>query len=346
MKTKEKIKNLSAAELLERVGELGEPRFRARQISEWLYQKNASSFEEMSNLSKTLRDKLDKKFDIDSVKLSKEEKSKDYTRKFVFELADGERIECVLIPFEDRLTLCVSSQAGCKLGCKFCLTGSGGFSRNLETGEIVDQIVAIRRMLAADQRLTNLVFMGMGEPFNNFDNLVKALETITSADGIGISPRRITVSTVGIVDKIKKFGEMDLANLAISLNAADEKTRTLIMPVSRKYPISKIIEACREYPLGTRDKITFEYVLLGGINDSEENAKKLSGLLHGIPCKINLIPFNEFPGAEFRSPGRETVEQFREIVLRQGIDVFVRRSRGQDISAACGRLGGRPGGKE
>ncbi|MFA6451333.1 MAG: 23S rRNA (adenine(2503)-C(2))-methyltransferase RlmN [bacterium] len=342
MKTKEQIKNLTLAALIERLGDLGEPRFRAKQIFEWIYQKNAASFDEMSNLSKTLRDKLDKQFSLNSVKLAAQEKAGDGTRKFVFELWDGERIECVMIPAEDRLTLCVSSQAGCKLGCKFCLTGSGGFSRNLEQGEIVDQVIMARRLAGEDQRLTNLVFMGMGEPFNNYENLVKALETITSEGGLGISPRRITVSTVGIVERIVEFGELDLANLAISLNAVDEKTRTLIMPVNRRYPMAKVIAACREYPLRARDRITFEYVLLAGVNDSEENARKLSGLLKGIPCKINLIPFNEFPGSEFKSPGAATVERFRETVLKHGIDVFVRRSRGQEISAACGRLGGRP----
>jgi len=346
MKTKEKIKNLSVAELEERVIELGEPRFRARQIAEWLYQKSAESFDEMTNLPKAFRDKLDKKFMINSLSPSAVEKASDGTRKFAFELTDGNRIESVLIPWEDRLTLCVSSQAGCKLGCKFCLTGQGGFTRNLESGEIVDQIITVRRTLDAEQHLTNLVFMGMGEPFNNYDNLVKALTIITSEKGIGISPRRITVSTVGVIERMKEFGELDLANLAISLNAADEKTRSLIMPVNRRYPIAKIIAACREYPLRPRERITFEYVLLAGVNDSVENARKLAGLLNGIPCKINLIPFNEFPGAEFKRPGRDAVERFRETALKQGIDIFVRRSRGQEISAACGRLGGKSVGKE
>jgi 23S rRNA (adenine2503-C2)-methyltransferase len=345
MKMKEKIKNLSKTVLEERVLEMGEPRFRARQISEWLYQKNVSSFDEMSNLSKALRDKLDKKFILDTLSPAAEEKASDGTRKCAFDLSDGCRIESVLIPSEDRLTLCVSSQAGCKLKCKFCLTGQGGFMRNLEPGEILDQIIYVRKMLNPEQHITNLVFMGMGEPFNNYDNLVQALETITADKGLAISPRRITVSTVGIIEGMQRFGELDLGNLAISLNATDDKTRSLIMPVNRRYPIAKILAACNDYPLRARERITFEYVLLDGVNDSVENARKLAGLLKAIPCKINLIPFNEFPGAEFKKPGREAVERFRETVLKQGIDVFVRRSRGQEISAACGRLGGKSFGK-
>ncbi len=345
MKVKEKIKDLSFEELVARVDEMGEPRFRARQVAEWLYRKNAASFDAMTNLPKALREQLEKKFALSSVSLIEERKSPDGARKYSFALEDGERIESVLIPAEDRLTLCVSSQAGCKLGCRFCLTGSGGFSRNLTTGEIVDQILAVRRIVEPDERLTNLVFMGMGEPFNNYGNFIRALETITSEVGMEFSSRRITVSTVGIVERIREFGELGLANLAVSLNASDDGTRSRIMPVNRKYPMAKVLDACRNYPLRNREKITFEYVLLAGINDSEENARRLSGLLKGIPCKINLIPFNEYPGAEFASPGAETVEQFRKTVLRHGIDVFVRRSRGQEISAACGRLGGRPVGK-
>jgi len=342
MKAKEKIKDLSYEELAARVEGMEEPRFRARQVAEWLYRKNAASFDAMTNLPKALREQLAKKFAVDSVRLAEEQKSADGARKFSFALGDGERIESVLIPAEDRLTLCVSSQAGCKLGCRFCLTGRGGFSRNLTAGEIVDQILAVRRIIEPDSHLTNLVFMGMGEPFNNYGNFVKALETITTKDGMEFSPRRITVSTVGIVERMAEFGERGLANLAVSLNAADDRTRSLIMPVNRKYPMAKVLDACRKYPLRGRDKITFEYVMLAGINDGEENARRLSGLLKGIPCKINLIPFNEYPGAEFKSPGAETVEQFRKTVLRHGIDVFVRRSRGREISAACGGLGGRP----
>ncbi len=346
MKTKTKIKNLSREELEAFMSEIGEPRFRAKQIAEWLYSKNAASFDDMSNLPKTLRDALDKKFAINSLRTAVRENAADGTTKFAFELSDGARIESVLIPSDERITLCVSSQAGCKRACRFCATGALGFTRNLQPAEIIDQFLEARRAVEPDRKITNLVFMGMGEPFDNFANLVKALTAITSKDGCGVSPRRITVSTVGITDRFEEFGRLGLANLAISLNAPDDKTRALIMPSNKKYPIHKIVDACREYPLRGSDRITFEYVLLAGINDSEHNAHRLSGLLSGIPCRINLIPFNEFPGSELKRPNPDVVEQFRKTVLQRGLDVFVRRSRGQEISAACGRLGGRRFDKE
>lgn len=342
MGKKDKIKNLSVEELAGILGGIGEPRFRAKQVTEWLYRKHAASFEEMSSLPKTARDRLAGRFAVDSLRPGGVLEAKDGARKYSFILDGGDRIESVLIPDGGRLTLCVSSQAGCELGCRYCLTGSRGFRRNLEPAEILDQIIAVRRSLGPDRKLSNLVFMGMGEPFRNFDNLVKALGVITSDAGMGINPRRITVSTVGIADHFAEFGRLGLAMLAVSLNATEDKTRERIMPVNRRYPIRKIIDECHRYPLGKRDRITFEYVLLRGINDTDADSARLAGLLAGIPCKINLIPFNVFPGAEYEAPDPETVERFRERLLRRGYDALVRRSRGAEISAACGSLGGEP----
>jgi 23S rRNA (adenine2503-C2)-methyltransferase len=341
MQTKSKIKNLSAAKLAEAIENLGEPKYRAKQIMEWLYAKNAASFDEMSALPKTFRERLAESFEVDSLKTSKVLTAKDGASKYAFVLRDGERIESVLIPDKDRLTLCVSSQAGCALGCRYCLTGAGGFIRNLEAAEILDQIIAVRRSLDPGRRLTNLVFMGMGEPFLNFDNLVRALKIITSPEGMGFSPHRITVSTSGITDKFDAFGRFRLGELAVSLNATEDKTRSAIMPINKKYPIRKIIDACRNYPGSKWERLTIEYVLIAGVNDSGADASRLAGLLAGIPCKINLIPFNEFRGSDFKTPAPEAVDRFREGLLHRGLDALVRRSRGAGISAACGSLGGK-----
>ncbi len=340
MKNRKSILNVDSTKLKAYVESLGQPSFRAKQISDWLYKKNTPDFDGMKNLPVELREKLKETYFISPCRLDDEILSRDGARKFIFELPDGVKIESVLIPEDDRATLCVSSQAGCAMGCKFCCTGKRGFTRNLETSEILGQVLEAKRIAGSDSDITNLVFMGMGEPFENFSNLVKALETITSPDGMNIPGRRITVSTVGLTKKIAEFGKLGLARLAISLNAADDVTRKSIMPADKRNPISAIMDACRDYPLKARERITFEYVLLNGVNDREEDAWKLCGLLSGIPCKINLIRFNEYPGAEFTSPGMERVELFRSILIKRGLDVFLRSSRGQDISAACGRLGG------
>jgi len=336
---KENIKSLTLEELEERFREMDEPAYRAMQVFEWLYGPGAVAFDNMTNLPKSLRTRLDEIFEVSCVKIEDEQVSVDGTRKILFGLLDGETVESVLIPDGDRLTLCISSQAGCALGCRFCLTGKKGFRRNLESGEIVDQIVRTQKSCEDESRITNIVFMGMGEPLRNISQVTRALETISAECGLGYSPRRITVSTSGIADRIAAFASEGVG-LAVSLNAADDETRSAIMPVNRKYPLKRLMKECREYTRRSRRKITFEYVMLKGVNDRSEDADRLCGLLAGMACKINLIPFNECADLEFSSPEPGVVEKFRKRLLKDKFDVFVRYSRGSDISAACGQLGG------
>jgi 23S rRNA (adenine2503-C2)-methyltransferase len=246
-----------------------------------------------------------------------------------------------LIPDEDRQTLCISSQVGCQQACRFCLTGSGGFERNLESYEISDQVAAVQRILKEEgtRGITNIVLMGMGEPLANFDEVVKALTVITSEHGLGFSPRRVTVSTDGLVPEIGKLGKSGVkVNLAVSLNATTDEVRDRIMPVNRRYPIKELMAACKRFPLEPRRRITFEYVMLKGVNDSVEDARRLATLLRGIKCKVNLIPFNPFPGSEFKRPDDKTVRRFQKILHDHKYTAPVRESRGRDISAACGQL--------
>lgn len=334
------IIDLTPEELVEFALSIGEKPFRGKQLSKWLYDGKASSFDEMLNIPAALRSVLNEGFQITPLREDKKLTSPDGTTKFLFRLRDGLTIESVLIPDEDdRTTLCVSSQAGCPLGCRFCKTGAGGFKRNLEHGEIVGQLIHASRALPSE-RLSNIVFMGMGEPFLNFKTVTKALHTITSPEGFAMSPSRITVSTSGIADKIIPFGELGLAGLAVSLNAASNTLRSEIMPVNKSHPISALMAACRDYPEGRLGKITFEYVLLAGVNDSEKAADALMRLVSGIMCKINLIPFNECPGIPYRRPTRTVVERFRTKLVDRGFDVYTRVSRGTEISAACGQLSG------
>lgn len=340
MSGREKIKNLAADELRARLGEMGEPAYRAAQIMKWLYDAGAESFEEMTNLPAALREGLGERFDVVSLKASKVEQSPDGAKKILYELCDGQTIESVLIPDGGRLTLCVSSQSGCALGCRFCLTGARGFRRNLEPAEIIDQVIVSEKLAAPGGRITNIVFMGMGEPLLNFENVVRALRTLTSPDAMGISPRRITVSTAGIAGRIARFGSLGLARLAVSLNAPDAELRARIMPVTRRHSFEELMDACRNYSSPLRGRITFEYVLLAGINDSEKDAEKLGRLIEGIQCKINIIPFNECSELEYKRPGEAEIERFHAILRGRGCDVLLRDSRGAQISAACGQLGG------
>lgn len=334
------IIDLSPEELVELAVSIGEKPFRGKQLSKWLYDAKVSAFDEMTNIPTALRTALKDDYSITPLKEEKRLSSSDGTTKFLFRLQDGLTIESVLIPDEDdRTTLCVSSQAGCPLGCKFCRTGAGGFKRNLEHGEIVGQLIHASRTLSGE-RISNIVFMGMGEPFLNFKTVTKALGTITSSEGFAMSPSRITVSTSGVADKIIPFGELGLAGLAVSLNASSNTLRSEIMPVNKNYPVSALMAACRDYPEGRLGKITFEYVLLGGVNDSEKDAEALMRLISGIMCKINLIPFNECPGIPYRRPSRTVVDRFRTKLMDRGFDVYTRISRGTEISAACGQLSG------
>lgn len=335
------IKALGRDELQTKLVELGLKKYRADQILAWIYSQYARSFEDMTNIAKTEQGLLSSVFTLPIPKIVTTETSKDGTRKFLFELEDGRAIESVLIPDEDRQTLCISSQVGCRQACRFCLTGSKGFTRNLKACELVDQVLEVSRILKREEArgLTNIVLMGMGEPLENFDEVVKALKTVTSDKGLAFSPRRVTLSTAGLVPEIEKLGKSGLkVNLAISLNAATDEVRDAIMPVNRRYPIKALLAACKRFPLEPRRRITFEYVLLQGVNDSGEDALRLAKLLKNIKSKINLIPFNPFPGSEFKRPDDAAVRRFQKILLDHHYTAPVRESRGGDISAACGQL--------
>lgn len=314
----------------------GLPPFRAKQVVHWIYERGATSIQEITELSKDLRAKLSETATISSLKLKKRLASVDGTEKYLFGLSDGNSIESVLIPDGKRLTLCISSQVGCQMGCKFCLTGSMGFIRNLEPREIVDQVLSIKRLITPGE-ITNIVLMGMGEPLNNFENVSQALQRLTK--WAGFSKRKITLSTSGIAPEILNIPKKaPNVNLAVSLNATTDEIRSRIMPVNRKYPLYVLLPILKKYPVPARSRITFEYVLLGEINDSIEDAKRLIALLRGIPSKINLIPFNEFEGAEFSAPSDERVLQFQKKLVNAGMTAPVRKSRGKDILAACGQL--------
>ncbi len=293
----------------------------------------------MTDLSKEARGLLSQKAYISRLTEVKRQCSIDGTEKFLFALEDGHRIESVLIPEEDRLTLCISTQVGCGMGCTFCLTGKSGLVRNLRSSEIINQVLTIQRSLTEGTRLTNIVIMGMGEPLANYNNTMKAIEILTHPLGPAIGARRITLSTSGLVPLIKRLGNSGLnINLAISLNASTDEQRNQIMPINKKYPLAKLLDSCREYPLKRNRMLSFEYVLLDGINNSPEDARRVARLLKGIRCKINLIPFNEFPGSAYKRPSEESVLAFQEILASHHYSVFIRKSRGADILAACGQL--------
>jgi len=323
------------------VKDQGLPRYRADQIFEWIYKKGATSFSVMTNLSKEDRDLLETRCEISRLKIFQQQTSQDGTEKFLFQLKDGNQIESVLIPDEDRLTLCISSQAGCGLDCPFCFTAVGGLKRNLKAYEIVDQVLIIKHQLPPDRPLTNIVLMGMGEPLANLENTLEAIHRITDQKGLAISPRRITVSTVGLVPQINELGQRaPQVNLAVSLNATTNEQRNRLVPINRTYPLESLLQACKDYPLSPRQRIFFEYVLLKGVNDSLDDAKRLVALVRGIRCKINLIPFNEFPGSLFSHPDEEQVFKFQNVLLSANLTAFIRKTKGKDILAACGQLAG------
>ncbi len=317
--------------------------FRAGQIFKWIYLQQANSFEEMTNLSKDLRQTLKKYFYIPRLELENRQISKDTTQKFLYRLEDGHHIESVLIPEKDHFTLCVSSQVGCAQDCQFCLTAKGGLTRNLSVGEIIAQIRDARYELVQKGveplQLSNIVFMGMGEPLANYKNLIKSLKTITDSDyGLKFAKRRISVSTCGLVPKITQLGEDIQVNLAVSLNATTDEMRTRLMPINKKYPLKVLLDACRTFNMKPRNKITFEYILMKGINDSMEDAKRLVKLLAPIRAKVNLIPFNEHPGSRYKCPSKNTINAFLTYLLDQNMTAITRKSKGADILAACGQL--------
>ncbi|MDY6825011.1 MAG: 23S rRNA (adenine(2503)-C(2))-methyltransferase RlmN [Thermodesulfobacteriota bacterium] len=314
--------------------------YRADQVYKWIYLHQAGGFDDMTNISKPVRALLADNFAIDRLLIEKKEHGADGTCKYLFRLADNRLIESVYIPEEGHATLCVSTQVGCAQGCAFCRTSEMGFIRNLTPAEIIAQIRDIRHdTKSAPHRLSNIVFMGMGEPLANYDNMLAAIDTITDGDcGLQFSTRRVTLSTAGLVPRIKTLGHETTVNLAVSLNATDNQTRDRLMPINKTYPIEALLAACRQYPLSHRRKITFEYILIRGVNDTPNDAERLAGLLAPIKAKINLIPFNEHPESPFRRPDNAAVEQFKQILHDRNYTVITRLSKGGDISAACGQL--------
>lgn len=337
MNSKIDIKNFSLPELEQFLSGKGKERFRATQIFKWLYQKDARSFAEMSNISKDLRQELEDTAFISNLEPSALETGVDGTRKYLFTLDDGDAVESVLIPIEDRTTLCISSQVGCAMKCEFCLTGTFKLSRNLTTSEIVNQVCAVKR----DMPVTNIVFMGMGEPLHNLENVIRAIRILQDDNGMQFSTRKVTVSTCGLVPEMAELGRAVTVNLAVSLNATTDELRNRIMPVNRTYPLKALLQACREFPLPSRRKITIEYVMMGGVNDSLDDAKRLLRLISDIPNKVNLIPFNEHEGCSFKAPSQAAIDAFHSYLIDRHVTVITRDSRGGDISAACGQLKGK-----
>jgi len=333
------IKELTRDELILWLKDKDIKSYRANQILKWIYLRQADAFDTMTDVKKKIRKQLSQHFTIHRLEKARVETSRDGSKKYLFKLSDGKYVESVLIPEKDHYTLCISTQVGCAQGCLFCLTAKGGFIRNLTKGEIIAQIRDVACDVGGSKRLTNIVMMGMGEPLANFSNVVGAINVITDSDiGLGFSSRRLTVSTSGLVSKLSDLGRETTVNLAISLNATENETRDMLMPINRKYPIESLLDACAGYPLMPRRKITFEYILLKGINDSEEDAKRLVKLLRPIRAKINLIPFNTHKKSKFECPEESVILQFKDILKKNNYTAIVRHSKGQDISAACGQL--------
>ena len=344
-KDQENIIGLSREEIGDHFLNLGLQKFRSGQVWHWLYHKGATSFEEMTTLSKKVRAQLGQTFSIKRPMISEKQSSADGTIKWLLQFEDGAKAETVFIPEEDRGTLCISSQVGCTLNCSFCHTGTQKLVRNLSSSELVGQILIAFDELSAwpsaqiGRPLTNIVLMGMGEPLYNLDNVIKALKIIMDNEGISISKRRITLSTSGIVPEFNRCGLETDVNLAISLHAVTDDVRDILVPINKRYPINELLNACREYPgVSNSRRITFEYVMLKGINDSTSDARALIKLMEGIPAKINLIPFNPWPGSPYECSEKKQIEEFAKIVLKAGYPSPVRTPRGDDILAACGQL--------
>lgn len=337
-----KIDCLSEHEIISLVKDYNEQAFRGKQIYNWLYHNHVNSFDMMTNMPASLREKLSLEYGFTSLYEVKRLTSGDGSIKFLFQLEDGEHIESVLLRDNDRISGCISTQIGCRMGCKFCATAAAvGFKRNLTVGEILKQIIVLRKSAEElfDEKLLNLVFMGMGEPLDNIQNLKKALEILLDENAFGFSHRKITVSTSGLIDGIKEFFKMDTpVNLAVSINAPNEKIRKDIMPVTKKYHLEDLINTLKTIELDKRKKITLEYVLLGGINDSLANAKEFYNLIKGVKAKVNLISYNGSPFSKFKTPDEKNVLQFQEYLINNKVTVFIRKKLGQDISGACGQL--------
>ncbi|MEP0365518.1 MAG: 23S rRNA (adenine(2503)-C(2))-methyltransferase RlmN [Cyclobacteriaceae bacterium] len=338
---KKDIRQNTLPQLTEYFLSVGEKAFRARQVYEWLWVKSARSFDDMTNLSKALREKLQAEFEIRPISIDNSQHSNDGTIKSAFRLFDQELVEGVLIPADDRMTACVSSQVGCSLTCKFCATGYMDRKRNLDPGEIYDQVVEIDRQAKAsfDQPLSNIVYMGMGEPLLNYKNVLDSIDRITAPDGLNMSPKRITVSTAGIAKMIKKLADDEVKfNLALSLHAADDKKRDQIMPINESNTLEALKEALQYFYQKTRNRITFEYILFYNFNDSLEDAEKLWQFTKQIPSRVNIIEYNPIAEADFQNTEEDRLDRFANFLQENGVNVHVRRSRGKDIDAACGQL--------
>jgi 23S rRNA (adenine2503-C2)-methyltransferase len=338
-RAKPDLAELDIPELEAALDPRGGQRFHARQIYRWIYKRGVVDFERMTDLSKDLRARLAAEFTVATPVVVSDSLSIDGTRKFVLELADRRRIEAVFIPDTPAMTFCISTQVGCAMGCGFCLTGKMGLVRHLTAGEIAGQVRVLAAATGLLDRAFNIVLMGMGEPLHNYDQTMKALRMLHAEHGLAVSPRRVTLSTVGIVPGLERLAREPLMpNLAVSLHATTDEQRSELVPPNRKYPLADILEACRRFPLKKRNRITFEYVMLAGVNDSPEDARRLARLLSGIKSKVNLIPLNPAPGIPFERPSDERIDRFAQILADRHLTVSVRKSRGQDIRAACGQL--------
>ncbi len=328
---------LTMLDLEKLIQQWGKEKFRTQQLYKWVYEKKVTDFEQMTNLSKDLRAELKTLFTFQLPKVVTHLKSVDGTQKFLFDMGDDQTVEAVLIPSDDRLTLCISSEVGCNMACRFCFTGKQKLKRRLRTEEIVGQFLQAQSRLPEGWKITNIVFMGMGEPLDNPEAVFKSIEVLTNDWGINLSRRKITVSTSGIVPEMWRV-VASRTRLAVSLNGYSDESRSLVMPINRKWNVLELLNECRKYAQATKDKVTFEYVLLKGITDQVEHARELYKLTRDIPCKINIIPFNEHPGSGFERPSDETVSAFQNELMRLGAHVLLRRTMGRDIYAACGQL--------
>ena len=337
---KQDIRNISLDELKAYLKTKGEGAFRAGQIFEWIYKKNAQSFEDMSSLSKEFRAQLAQDFDFEPVVVVDEARSEDGTVKFLFDLKDHEKVESVIIPTQGRSTACISTQVGCKFGCRFCASGVAGWKRNLSVAEILSQVLYVKKQAAAQKNLTHIVFMGIGEPLDNYENLVKAINLINGEEAIQLGARKITISTSGVVPRILELSKQDVQlELAVSLHGYDNDSRNVLMPVNKKYPIEVLIDACREYQQNKKRLITFEYILIKDVTVNAEAPLKLKKLFKGILCKMNLIPYNPVDEySQHQCPSQKEMFAFRDALEAQGIRATIRTPRGKDVNAACGQL--------
>ncbi|MEI7998166.1 MAG: 23S rRNA (adenine(2503)-C(2))-methyltransferase RlmN [Candidatus Omnitrophota bacterium] len=337
---KQDVRNLSFEELSDYFESKGEKTFRTLQVAEWIYQKGVWLFDDMTNLPKLIRERLKEDFELKPNVIAQKQASQEGTTKFLFDLYDSQKVESVLIPTAGRTTACISTQAGCKFGCKFCASGIGGWTRNLTCAEIVTQVLHVKEEALNHKRpLSNIVFMGTGEPLDNFDNLFKAIKIINSKEGMGIGARHITISTVGLIPKIRELAKQNLQiELAISLHGYDNLSRDLLMPVNRKYPFDELIEACREYSELTKRQITFEYILIKDITCTAKAVDSLKKSFRGIICKMNLIPYNPVSEFDHKTPSREEMYSFSSRLEEAGIHATIRTPRGKDVNAACGQL--------